>query len=75
MEFLSSEMISELCNMNLYECSIFCFFPLIFFSSFNLEELSAYNEQRSTLNQVKQNNKAPTEIFFFIKVFHKKLKN
>lgn len=38
----------------------FWVFPLLFFSSFNLEELSAHNEQRSTLNRVKQDHKAPT---------------
>lgn len=52
----------------------FWVFPLLFFSSFNLEELSADNEQRSTLNQVKQDNKAPKETLFFIKKFHKTLK-
>lgn len=73
MEILGSEMIPDLHNINLHERSGFRFFPLIFFSSFNLEELSAYNEQ-STLNQVKQDNKAPTEMVFFKKMFHKKKK-
>lgn len=59
-EILSSEMIPDL---QTWTCMSGVFHPhprpLIFFSSFNLEELSAHNEQRNTLNQVKQDNNAP----------------
>lgn len=68
MESLSSEIILDLYKMNLHEYSgVLLFFPLIALRSFNLEELSAYNVQRSTLNQGKQDNKAFTSDVFLYK--------
>lgn len=68
MESLSSEIILDLYNTNLCECSgVLLFFPLIALKSFSLEELSACNVQRSTLNQGKQDNKAPTRDVFLYK--------
>lgn len=59
---------ANLFNMNLNERSVS--FSTDSLSLFNLEKLLAYTEQRSTLNQVKQGNKALTRDVFLYKMFH-----